>query len=120
MAYRNTPVVRNHMLLLPGVPGTSPAPIHLDTPCWWHWLETATSFHYVPTQTIYAFTVRKEKRRNDWYWYAYLKYDSKLHNAYVGRSQDLSAHQLEQVTQTLRRKLLQWRQTLAPKGGMSR
>lgn len=58
--------------------------------------------------------------RHDSYWYAYLKYDSKLHNAYVGRSQDLSAHQLEQVTQTLRLKILQWRQTLSLKGGMTR
>jgi hypothetical protein len=65
MAYRGTPVVRNPMLLLPGVPGAPASFIHLDTPVWWHWLETATAFHYVPPQTIYAFTVHKEKRRHD-------------------------------------------------------
>lgn len=114
MAYTGTPVVRNQILCLLDPPQS----IHLDTPAWWHWLETATSFHYVPTQAIYACTVRKEKRRHGCYWYAYLKNDSKLHNAYVGRSADLTTHRLEQVVQTLRLKMQHWRRTFLQKGGI--
>lgn len=39
---------------------------------------------------LYRLTLRKEKRRNSWYWFAYLKVDTKLHNAYLGRSEALT------------------------------
>lgn len=102
MAYTGTPVVRNHMLLLLDDP---PQPIQLDSPAWWAWLETATAFSYLPPRSLYALTLRKEKRRHRWYWYAYLKVDSKLHNAYVGRSTDLTTARLQQVMHTLLEKM---------------
>lgn len=101
MAYKGTPVVRNHMLLL----DDPPQRIALDSPAWWTWLETAEAFSYLPPRSLYALTLRKEKRRHRWYWYAYLKNDSKLHNAYVGRSADLTAARLQQVMQTLLEKI---------------
>jgi LuxR family maltose regulon positive regulatory protein len=101
MAYKGTPVVRNHMLLL----DDPPQRIQLDSPAWWAWLETAAAFNYMPPHSYYSLTLRKEKRRQCWYWYAYLKVDSKLHNAYVGRSADLTAARLQQLMQTLLEKI---------------
>lgn len=105
MAYTGTPVVRNQMLLL-----DDPLQrIQLDSLAWWTWLENADAFSYLPPRSLYALTLRKEKRRHRWYWYAYLKVGcllgAKLHNAYVGRTADLTTAKLQQVMQTLLEKI---------------
>ncbi len=98
MAYAGTPVVRRQWLWV----ANGATEIHIDTPAWFHWLQTATSFSYpLGAPTFYALTMRQEKRRCNWYWYAYLKIDSKLHNAYAGRTLTLSAARLDQVAQSL-------------------
>ena len=104
MAYTGTPVVRRQRRWV----DNAATAIQLDTPAWFQWLQTATSFSYpVGAPTFYRLTVRKEQRRRDWYWYAYLKDDSKLHNAYAGRTHTLSAARLDQVAQTLLQKVRQ-------------
>ncbi|MEZ4865677.1 MAG: hypothetical protein R3C14_43705 [Caldilineaceae bacterium] len=76
--------------------------IFLDTPAWFLWLQTATHFSYaLRSPSYYSLTLRKEKRRGGWYWYAYLKTEAKLHNAYAGRSESLSATRLDAVGQIL-------------------
>lgn len=90
------PIVRQNLLSLSGQ-----RPIRVGTPAWFAWLEQATSFTYRPAWTYYRLTVRKEKRRHQLYWYAYLKEGGKLHNAYVGRSTALTADRLRAVTQQL-------------------
>jgi hypothetical protein len=116
MAYAGTPIVHNQLLLLPGDTATTPRRIRLGTAAWWAWLETATAFSYRPLHSHYALTVRKEKRRHGCYWYAYLKVDSKLHNAYLGRSQALTPERLNQVLQTLLEKSRRQRTALTGKG----
>lgn len=104
MAYTGTPVVRRQRLWV----DNAATEIHIDTPAWFQWLQTATSFSYpVGAPTFYRLTVRKEKRRRDWYWYAYLKTATKLHNTYAGRTHTLSAARLDQVAQTLVQKVRQ-------------
>jgi LuxR family maltose regulon positive regulatory protein len=102
MAATRTPLVYHQMLLLPADP---PKRIRLDTAAWQHWLATADAFRYLAPHSVYPLTVRKEKRRHGWYWYAYLKSDAKLHNAYVGRSEAVTTTRLDQVLQTLLAKL---------------
>lgn len=98
MAYAGTPVVRRQWLWVANVA----TEIHIDTPAWFHWLQTATSFSYpLGAPTFYALTIRKERRRRDCYWYAYLRIGSKLHNTYAGRTHTLSAAHLDQVAQSL-------------------
>ena len=98
MAYTDTLVVRRQWLWVANVA----TEIHIDTPAWFHWLQTATSFSSpLGAPTFYALTMRQEKRRCNWYWYAYLKIDSKLHNAYAGRTFTLSTARLDQVAQSL-------------------
>ena len=114
MAYTGTPLVRNQMLLLPADP---PRRIRLDTAAWRRWLETADAFRYLAPHSVYPLTVRKEKRRHGWYWYAYLKSDAKLHNAYVGRSEAVTTARLGQVLQTLLAKVRRHTQQQQPKEG---
>jgi LuxR family transcriptional regulator, maltose regulon positive regulatory protein len=98
MPYRGTPSVRNQRLQLPD----DTIAIRLDTPAWFLWLQTATHFSYALGQpTYYCLTFRHEKRRHGWYWYAYLKIEAKLHNAYAGRSEDLTTQRLHLVAQTV-------------------
>ncbi len=98
MAYTGTPIVRNGRVWLARRETT----IQIDTPAWFRWLQTVTSFSYaLGAPTYYSPTLRKEKRRHDWYWYAYLKSDRKLHNAYVGRTEVVSAARLDHIAQHL-------------------
>lgn len=104
MAYVGTPVVYKQRLWVAG----RVTELQVDTLAWFGWLDTATKFSYpLGAPTFYRLTVRKEKRRLDWYWYAYMKIDSKLHNAYVGRTADLSTQRLNQVAQALSEKVRQ-------------
>jgi hypothetical protein len=78
----------------------------VDTAAWFAWLAQANRFCYRPTTSIYRLTLRKEKRRHGFYWYAYLKNDRKLHNAYVGRTPDLTRRRLQQVFDQLMDKVV--------------
>jgi hypothetical protein len=100
MAYQGTPIVRHNTLRLPAT-----SPIAVGSRAWFAWLATASSFCYMHDPSTYRLTLRKEKRRNTFYWYAYLKVDSKLHNAYVGSSPALTAQRLEAVAIKLVRQL---------------
>ncbi len=93
MPQKETPWVKQGQLLIPG----EALPIALDTPAWFHWLQTATRFCYSDQHTTYRLTARKEKRRNSSYWYGYLKIDRKLHNAYLGKAERLTQAFLNQV-----------------------
>ena len=108
MAYQGMPVVHNVLLHLPD----SADAIQVDSDHWFAWLEEAGRFSYMSARNSYRMTVRKEKRRHDLYWYAYLKDASKLHNAYVGRSQAVTALRLEQTIQRLLEKARQHRSGL--------
>jgi LuxR family maltose regulon positive regulatory protein len=99
------PLVRDRRLCL-----SDQSPVVVDTKAWFAWLAQATHFSYQPTTATYRLTLRKEKRRQRDYWYAYLKNDGKLHNAYVGRPEDVTADRLEQVGSHLIAKVIRHRQ----------
>lgn len=100
MAYAHTPTVHRGILVT-----EQGERIVLDSPQWQAWLEEATCFSYASHATGYRFTARKERRRQRWYWYAYLKHDTKLHNAYLGPAQSLTIVRLDRVGQALARKV---------------
>jgi len=67
---------------------------------WFAWLEGATSFAYRGPGG--SFTARKEQRqRGGWYWKAYRKLAGKLHRAYLGKTDDLTAERLAGAAATL-------------------
>lgn len=96
MPQAGTPVVRDCRLWRP-----AERPLVVGTAAWFAWLEQADCFCYMASHSGYRLTVRKEKRRNQWYWYAYLKVDRKLHNAYLGRSQAVTEERLTWALQHL-------------------
>jgi len=48
-----------------------------------------------------AFTVRRERKRHSWYWYAYHKHNGKLHKAYLGKSEEMTLQRLNCVATAL-------------------
>lgn len=99
MTYRRIPLVARGFLREPR--------LALDSPAWFAWLEKATHFYYVGQHPLYRMTVRKEKRRHSFYWFAYVKMASKLHNAYLGKSETLTQQKLETVVVRLHRQAVQ-------------
>jgi hypothetical protein len=97
MPYTHTPWVRNGQVTGPG----ATAVIAVDSPQWFAWLDQVAAFGYSCATCPLRLTVRREKRRGQFYWYAYTKYQAKLHNTYLGKSQQLTQHRLEQVCQRL-------------------
>ncbi len=69
------------------------APITLDSPDWYTWLEQHASFTFVAPQGL--ITVRKERGRpGGGYWKGYRRQAGKVRTTYVGRSTDLSLARL--------------------------
>src|SRR4051812_22108949 len=82
------------------LPDATAAPLLLDSPDWYAWLEHHTSFAFVdPHGTL---TVRKERRRpGGWYWQGYRRQAGKVRTAYLGRSPDLTLARLRAAAQAL-------------------
>ena len=93
MPYKNMPWIRRNETLY--LPDTGPIPV--GSSAWFTWLAEAQAFCYQPPAATDRMTVRREKRRHRFYWYAYLKSDSKLHNAYVGKTESLTVDRLHEV-----------------------
>ena len=74
----------------------------VDTPAWYAWLSTATTFAF--RSEVGVFTARKEQaghKRGGWYWRAYRKRGGKLRSVYVGTSEELTLKRLRTVAATL-------------------
>ncbi len=101
---KTTPQIRDMQLFC----YPDPAPIcMLDSPAWFVWLETATTFRYFSSQRhnwhhghgpLFApVSFRKERRRQGWLWYAYRRAYRVLHKRYVGKTDGLTAAKLEET-----------------------
>lgn len=71
--------------------------IVVDTPAWFSWLATIASFCYSSQRSSVRLTVRQEKRGSKLYWYGYSRIDSKLHNVYLGKRENLTQARLEEA-----------------------
>ena len=69
---------------------------HLDSPAWFSWLSTATTFYYDGRPG--SFTAHCERRqRGDLYWTAYRRQRGILRRVYLGKTDQLTAQRLEEV-----------------------
>ncbi len=78
---------------------------------WFNWLDSATQFRYHTGQkmtvahhhsrSMRPISVRKEKRRQGFFWCAYLRTHGQLYKRYVGRSQALTVAKLDEVAVAL-------------------
>jgi LuxR family maltose regulon positive regulatory protein len=101
MAY-STPQIQNNSV------AGGPA---LETAEWYSWLEGVNAFRYFSTQTMPAhgshrramgpISVRREKRRRGYLWYAYRRVHGQLHKVYVGKGEDMSIARLDEVAAEL-------------------
>jgi len=101
---KSTPQIRDKQLFC--YPDPTPVCV-LDSPDWFLWLETATTFRYFSSQRhnwhrghgpLFApVSFRKERRRQGWLWYAYRRAYRVLHKRYVGKSDGLTAAKLEEI-----------------------
>src|SRR2546422_617931 len=79
-----------------------PAHLLVDTPDWYAWLSTASTFTFHSEHG--TFTARKERagsRRGGEYWKAYRRRQGKLYRAYLGKSEELTLEQLQSVATVL-------------------
>jgi hypothetical protein len=77
------------------------------SPAWFAWMETATTFRYFSQQrlpmghhcyqSLRPISVRKEKRRRGYLWYAYLRTHGCLHKRYLGKSSALTVARLDEI-----------------------
>jgi len=74
----------------------------LDTPSWYAWLETATTFTFTGEEgTFTAHKARAGNRRGGWYWRAYRRKRGRLSRCYLGVSTNLTLAKLCEVARCL-------------------
>jgi LuxR family maltose regulon positive regulatory protein len=74
----------------------------VDTPAWYAWLETATTFSFTCEQgTFTAHKARAGNRRGGWYWRAYRRKRGRLSRCYLGVSTNLTLAKLREAANHL-------------------
>jgi chromosome segregation ATPase len=73
----------------------------LDSSKGFAWVESVSSFRYVPTGANKPYTVRQEPKKGGDYWYGYRKVAGKLHKKYIGKGSELSTTKLEEIAEAL-------------------
>nr|BBH86688.1 LuxR family transcriptional regulator [Thermosporothrix sp. COM3] len=70
-----------------------------DTPAWFSWLESITSFAFYSQSGAYC-TARKEAiKQSGSYWYAYRSIQRRTSKQYIGRTSEVTIARLEEVTE---------------------
>lgn len=78
--------------------------IRLETPEWWEWLKSASTFYFECSEG--TFTARCESRSpKGSYWFAYRRVRTKLHNRYIGKSESLTMARLVEIARQLDEKM---------------
>lgn len=74
----------------------------LDTPSWYAWLETATTFTFTCDEgTFTAHKARAGNQRGGWYWRAYQRKQGRLFRCYLGVSPNVTLSKLCEAARRL-------------------
>jgi LuxR family maltose regulon positive regulatory protein len=74
----------------------------VDTPSWYAWLETATTFTFTCEEgTFTAHKARAGNRRGGWYWRAYRRTRGRLSRCYLGVPTNITLAKLREVARCL-------------------
>ncbi len=98
-----SPIIQNGILT--DLRDGSPVQIVVDSPDWYDWLQTASTFTFRGEEGL--FTAHKERagnRRGRAYWRAYRTWHGKLHRVYLGQSEELTLERLQSVAVVLANK----------------
>jgi predicted ATPase/DNA-binding CsgD family transcriptional regulator/tetratricopeptide (TPR) repeat protein len=95
------PQVSNDRLFLPNAIGEQPDVVIVGSDAWYNWLTSESTRSFAFKNHLGTFTVRRERKRNGWYWYVYRKQQGKLHKAYLGKAEEISRERLFTVVEML-------------------
>jgi hypothetical protein len=93
-------VSESHLLLSDEGEGQTTA-IAVGSEAWYQWLTAEQHQSFAFRHALGAFTMRPERKRQGWYWYAYRKQEGKLRKAYLGKAEELTLARLNQVAAML-------------------
>src|SRR5690349_2789869 len=94
MGRQRLPVVsESRLLLLEEIEG-QPISIPIESEAWFHWLATENNQSFAFRHALGTLTIRRERKRYGWYWYAYQKRNGRLRKAYVVKSEELTLQRL--------------------------
>jgi predicted ATPase/DNA-binding CsgD family transcriptional regulator len=95
---RRLPFVADHSLHVLEEPSD---PILVGSEAWYCWLAAEQHPSFAFRHQLGTFTVRRERRRQQWYWYLYHKQEGKLRKAYLGKTVEMTLQRLNTVAATV-------------------
>src|SRR5215472_6986053 len=101
MAGRHLPVISQNHLLLPDEGKGQPTSIAVESEAWYQWLAAEQNQSFTFRHPLGTYTIRRERKHQGWYWYAYRKQEGKLRKAYLGKTEELTLARLNQVATML-------------------
>jgi LuxR family transcriptional regulator, maltose regulon positive regulatory protein len=100
MYYSNLPRVRDRVLHYTSSSADKQPPVQVGSVEWYQMLEQIESFGF-EDQSGHSFTARRERRDQQWYWYAYRKRGAKLRKIYLGKTEQLEPARLQAAARDL-------------------
>ena len=100
MHYSDLPRVRDGALRFTSSAADEQASVLVGSAEWYHLLEQIDSFGF-EDHSGRSFTARRERRDQQWYWYAYRKRGQKLRKIYLGKTDQLEAGRLQTAAREL-------------------
>ena len=100
MRYSAVPRVRDGALRFTTNAADAQAPVVVGSVEWYHLLEEIASFGF-EDEMGHSFTARRERRKQEWYWYAYRKRGKKQRKVYLGKAEQLEPARLEAAARDL-------------------
>lgn len=101
MPSRHLPrLINDQLLCAPGKVAPDET-IKADSAAWFEWLRHPQHSSFSYQTSAATITVRRERKRNGWYWYAYRAVDGKLRKVYLGKTDDLTMGHLREATVAL-------------------
>jgi predicted ATPase/DNA-binding CsgD family transcriptional regulator len=95
------PLLSDNHLFLSGEIGKSQDAVIVGSDAWYAWLQSEGARSFTLKSEQGTFTVRRERKRNGWYWYIYRKHQGKLYKAYLGKAEEISRERLFTVVEEL-------------------
>lgn len=88
MPNKDTPIANGNLLRYDS--GVGEACQFIGSKDWFKWLEGNGNTKFYCDGYPHGYTARREKRRQKYYWYAYMKKNEILHKVYMGQSHKLT------------------------------
>lgn len=87
--------------------GNELPPVLVDGHDWQVWLNAQETRSFAYHTSYGTLTVRRELRKGTWYWYGYHSHEAKLRKIYLGKTETLTLHRLNEAIKQLTRSQVQ-------------